>query len=90
MKKILFLTALLLAHNVEASEQFFVVNCGRDVVYVAISAFPQGLPFSNWEICSCLQRGWKGLECSRDIKNRELAEEIERKNLNLINIILGE
>jgi len=90
MKKALVLAAILLAQNAEANEKFFVVNCGQDEVYIALSAFPRGLPFSDWEICTCLQRGWRGLECDVEVKNSKLAMELERKNLNIINSILGE
>lgn len=91
MKKIIFLATMLLATSVKSNdEQFFVVNCGRNVVYVAVSVIPLGPPLSNWEICTCLQKGWRGARCNLKLKNRELTEEVERKNLTISNNLIGE
>ena len=88
MKKIIFLTALLLSQNVEGQEDFFVINCGRDEVMFSISTFPFGMSLSSKEICTCSRKNWKGLACDVDLRNQLLANELARKNSAIIDRIL--
>jgi hypothetical protein len=88
MKKIILLAAILLSQNVEAKDDFFIVNCGRDRIMFPINTFPQGVSLSDWQICSCLKRNWRGPQCNIELKNKELAMEIDRKNNLIIDIIL--
>ena len=88
MKKIIFLTALLLSQNVESKEDFFVINCGRDDVMFSISTFPFGMSLSSKEICTCSRKNWKGMICDVEFRNQLLANEIARKNSATIDKIL--
>jgi hypothetical protein len=86
MKKIIFLTALLLSQNVESKEDFHVVNCGRNDVMFSIGSFPFGLSIK--EICACSKKNWRGMICDVEFRNQLLANEIARKNSATIDKIL--
>ena len=86
MKKVIFLTALLLSQNVESKEDFFVVNCGREDVMFSLSTFPFSL--SEKEICDCNRKRWRGTACDVRLQNQIFAREVARKNSALANKIL--
>ena len=86
MKKVIFLTALLLSQNVESKEDFFVVNCGRNEVIFSISTFPFSL--SEKQICDCNRKRWKGTACDVRLQNQLLARELARRNSAIADKVL--
>ena len=85
MKQLLIILIICFLYDtVEASEkQIYKISCAGSEIIFPRSSFPQGMPFTNKEICDCNRKRWRGTECSIKFKNENLYRNINQKN-NLI------
>ena len=63
------------------------VTCPGGDVYFSTKAYPNGISMPASTICRCIQRRWRPPECDMEKSRREWQEWVNRKNLEIINLI---
>ena len=85
------LLLLLLSPTVQAGEKGFVFSCSyRTEIWLPVRDYPQGVPWTEREVCECAKRRWRGKLCdAKYMRERQQQQRVDEQYDRLADEVLG-